>query len=158
MLSMGTRKVREKYGISPSNNQQLQNKPRGEKKVMNGSEKKVMNRGQDRDEIRQIQMLMFLCLCLSPQSKLRQLLEMALATSETETMAKAQMSPCNDVSVDGLFDWLGSVFMPEEMKEAEKRLMEWQNDARNMLPAINELKTIENKLGFKISIQKLNSQ
>jgi hypothetical protein len=116
-----------------------------------------MNRGQDRDEIRQIQMLMFLCLCLSPQSQLRQLLEMALATSETETMAKAVATPCDNVSVDGLFLWLGSVFGQGDITESEKQLLEWQNDDRNMLAAIDELKTIESKLGFKISIQKLNS-
>lgn len=125
---------------------------------MNTSEKKGTFKGLDRDEIRQIQMLMFLCLCLSPQSKLRQLLEMALAASETETIAKAQATPCDDVSVDGLFTWLGSVFMQGKLTESEKQLLEWQNDDRNMLPAIDELKTIESKLGFKISIEKLNSQ
>jgi hypothetical protein len=117
-----------------------------------------MNKGLDRDEIRQIQMLMFMCLCLSPQSKLRQLLEMALAASETETMAKAIAIPCDDVSVDGLFFWLSSLFSQTEPTESEKRLLEWQNDDRNMLPAIDELRAIENKLGFKISIEKLNSQ
>ncbi|MFH7029222.1 MAG: DurN family substrate-assisted peptide maturase [Heteroscytonema crispum UTEX LB 1556] len=138
----------ENYGISPLNNQQRQKKPRGEKKIM--------NKGQDRDEIRQIQMLMFLCMCLSPQSKLRELLEMALAASETETMAKAQATPCDDVSVDGLFTWLGSVFTQGDLTESQKQLLEWQNDDRNMLPAIDELKTIESKLGFKISIQEKN--
>ena len=117
-----------------------------------------MNRGQDRDEIRQIQMLMFLCLCLSPQSKLRQLLEMALAIPETETLAQAQATPCDDVSVDGLFNWLNLVFGQTDMTESEIRLLEWQNDQTNMVAAINELKTIESKLGFKISIEKLNSQ
>ncbi|MGI2904117.1 DurN family substrate-assisted peptide maturase [Tolypothrix sp. VBCCA 56010] len=125
---------------------------------MNTGEKKGTFRGLDRDEIRQIQMLMFLCMCLSPQSKLRQLLEMALAASETETIAKAQAAPCDDVSVDGLFIWLSSVFGQGDMTESEKQLLEWQNDDRNMLPAIDELKTIESKLGFKISIEKLNSQ
>jgi hypothetical protein len=152
------REKRENYEISPLNNQQLQKKPRGEKKVMNTGEKKGTFRGLDRDEIRQIQMLMFLCLCLSPQSKLRQLLEMALAIPETETIAHAQATPCDDVSVDGLFNWLNSVFGQTDMTESEKRLLEWQNDQTNMVPAINELKTIESKLGFKISIEKLNSQ
>ena len=117
-----------------------------------------MDRGQDRDEIRQIQMLMFLCICLSPQSKLRQLLEMALAASETETMAKAQATACDDVSVDGLFIWLGSVFGQGDMTESEKQLLEWQNEQTNMATAIDELKMIESKLGFKISIEKLNYQ
>jgi len=121
-------------------------------------QEKVVNRGLERDEIRQIQMLMFMCLCLSPQSKLRQLLEMALAASETETMAKAQAIPCDDVSIDGLFVWLSSLFYQTELTESEKRLLEWQNDRDNMLPAIDELKTIESKLGFKFSIEKLNSQ
>jgi hypothetical protein len=120
---------------------------------MNTQKKK---KGVDRDEIRQIQMLMFLCLCLSPQSKLRELLEMALATSETEAMAKAMEIPCDDVSVDGLLTWLQSVFTQGNLTESEKRLLEWQNDDPNMLSALNELKTIESKLGFKISIQKLN--
>lgn len=114
-----------------------------------------MNKGLDRDEIRQIQMLMFLCLCLSPQSKLRELLEMALASSETETMAKAKVTPCDEVSVDSLFDWLGSVFSQGKLTESEKELLEWQNDASKMLVAINELKTIESILGFKMSIEKL---
>ncbi|MCV3212961.1 hypothetical protein OGM63_05365 [Plectonema radiosum NIES-515] len=121
-------------------------------------QEKVVNRGLDRDEIRQIQMLMFMCWCLSPQSKLRQLLEMALEASETETMAKAQAMPCDDVSIDGLFVWLSSLVSPTELTESEKQLLEWQNDACNMLPAIDELKTIESKLGFKFSIEKLNSQ
>ncbi|MCL1467477.1 DurN family substrate-assisted peptide maturase [Argonema galeatum] len=122
---------------------------------MNTGEKKDTSfRGLDRDEIRQIQMLMFLCLCLSPQSKLRQLLEMALAIPETETMAKAQATQCDDVSVDGLFNWLNVVFGQGDMTEPEKQLLEWQNDQTNMVPAIDELKTIESKLGFKISIQK----
>lgn len=126
---------------------------------MNTGEKKVTSfKGLDRDEIRQIQMLMFLCLCLSPQSKLRELLEMALAASETETMAMAQATPCDDTSVDGLFIWLSSVFGQGDLTESQKQLLEWQNDQTNMLPAIDELKTIESKLGFKISIQKLNSQ
>lgn len=121
-------------------------------------QEKVVNRGLDRDEIRQIQMLMFMCWCLSPQSKLRQLLEMALAASETETMAKAQATPCDDVSIDGLFLWLSSLVSQTELTESEKRLLEWQNDRENMLPAIDELRTIESKLGFKFSIEKLNLQ
>lgn len=126
---------------------------------MNTGEKKVTSfKGLDRDEIRQIQMLMFLCLCLSPESKLRQLLEMALAIPETETIAQAQATPCDDVSVDGLFIWLNSVFGQADMTESQKQLLEWQNDQTNLVPAVDELKTIESKLGFKISIEKLNSQ
>lgn len=121
---------------------------------MTVSEKKF--KGLDRDEIRQIQMLMFLCLCLSPQSKLRHLLEMALVASETETMAKAKATPCDDVSVDGLFTWLGSVFTKGNLTESEKLLLEWQNDPTNMLAAIDELRMIETELGFKISIQKID--
>jgi hypothetical protein len=83
---------------------------------------------------------------------------MALAIPETETIAQAQATSCDDVSVDGLFIWLNSVFGQTDMTESEKRLLEWQNDQTNMVPAINELKTIESKLGFKISIEKLNSQ
>lgn len=117
----------------------------------------MKNRGQDRDEIRQIQMLMFLCMCLSPQGKLRQLLEIALANPETATIAKAQGIACDDMSVDGLFNWLNCVFGQEDMTEPEIQLLEWQNDQNNMVPAINELKTIESKLGFKINIEKLDS-
>ena len=114
-----------------------------------------MSRGLYRDEIRQIQMLMVLCLCLSPQSKLRELLEMALAASETQTMARA--TPCDDVSVDGLFTWVQSLFGQGGLIDEEKRLLKWQNESRNILFAINELKTIEKKLGFKIGIEKLQS-
>nr|ARD09209.1 DivN [Prochloron didemni] len=114
-----------------------------------------MYKGLDRDEIRQIQVLMLLCLCLSPQSKLRQLLEIALAASETQIMTR--MTPCDDVNVDGLFTWVQSLFAQGGLTEEEKRLLKWQNESRNMLPAIDELKTIEKKLGFKIRIQKLQS-
>lgn len=114
-----------------------------------------MSKGLDRDEIRQIQMLMVLCLCLSPQSKLRELLEMALTASETQTMDR--VVPCNDVSVDGLFSWVESLFGQGRLSKEEKRLLKWQNESHNILLAINELKTIEQKLGFKIDIEKLKS-
>ena len=120
-----------------------------------GGDRSIMSKGLDRDEIRQIQMLMVLCLCLSPQSKLRELLEMALAASETQTMAKA--TPCDNVNVEGLFTWVQSLFGQGRLTEEEKRLLKWQNESRNILPAINELKTIEKKLGFKIAIEKLQS-
>lgn len=113
---------------------------------------KIKDRGADRDEIQQIQLLMLLCLGLSPQDKLHQFLEMALAASGSQTVAKA--TPPDDVSNNGIFDWLTSLLGHEDLKEEERSLMIWQNDPRNMLPAINELKAIQKKIGIKISIQK----
>ncbi|MFB2980934.1 DurN family substrate-assisted peptide maturase [Microseira sp. BLCC-F43] len=113
----------------------------------------IKNRGGDRDEIRQIQMLMLMCLCLPTQGKLRELIEMALASSGERTMNR--VTPPEDVSVDGLFDWLTALYNQQDLTEEEKSLMKWQNDRNNMLPAISEIKAIEEKLGFKLGIQKI---
>ncbi|NEO39952.1 MAG: hypothetical protein F6J90_27900 [Moorea sp. SIOASIH] len=110
------------------------------------------DKGGDRDEIRQIQILMLLCLCLSSEGTLYDLLKMALETPGQRTLNR--VTPPEDVSIDGLFEWLGELFGEAEVTEGERDLLLWQNDIKNMWPAISELKAIEEKLGFKISIEK----
>ncbi|NEP36742.1 MULTISPECIES: DurN family substrate-assisted peptide maturase [unclassified Moorena] len=110
------------------------------------------DRGGDRDEIRQIQILMLLCLFLSREGTLYDLLKMALATPGQRTLNR--LTPPEDISIDGLFEWLGELFGEAEVTEGERDLILWQNDIKNMFPAISELKAIEDKLGFKINIEK----
>ncbi|MBC6480576.1 MAG: hypothetical protein GDA56_25210 [Hormoscilla sp. GM7CHS1pb] len=121
------------------------------KGISNGNPKKDP-RGQDREEIRQIQILMIFCLFLSSEDKLHQLLQMALAVNGDKTFRKIE--PSEDVSIDGLFNWLSNMFSQGELTEEEKKLLTWQNDGSNMVLAISEIRALQDKFGFKLTVEK----
>ncbi|WP_206757955.1 DurN family substrate-assisted peptide maturase [Cylindrospermum sp. FACHB-282] len=103
------------------------------------------------DEIRQIQMLMALLLCIPPQSKLREVFDRALAASESQTLNR--IKPCTDASIAGLRDWFESLMIQGGLTPEEQSLLDWQSNSDNMSAAIKEFTSIQDKTNLKISFQ-----
>jgi hypothetical protein len=104
------------------------------------------------DEIRQIQMVMILLLMSSPDGPLSDIFTRAIAASSTQVNAK--MVACTDVSFNGLKSWLESLLAKGDLTPEEQALVDWQNNPANMIAAIQELRTIQEKTNLKIGIQK----
>ncbi|MBW4496782.1 MAG: hypothetical protein KME26_27655 [Oscillatoria princeps RMCB-10] len=110
-----------------------------------------MTQVQSTDEIRQIQMLMAMFLCLSPESKLREFMEASLQAAESQTTS--QVSAITDTSADGLKTWLESLLAQGGLTEDEQKLVDWQNNSDNMSAAIKEFVALQDKLNIKLSVQ-----
>jgi hypothetical protein len=107
------------------------------------------------DEIRQIQMLTTLLLCLRPGSKLHVLFEHALRAESPglrERLARHGRR-VDDVSHDGLKDWLEAVFCHGGLSVAEQGAIDWQTEPNNIVDAVKDLEEAESTLGFKIVIE-----
>lgn len=101
-------------------------------------------------EIRQLQMLTVLFSCLSPDSKLRELFEYALALPHEAWLSR--ITPPNDMSYNGLKTWLEGLWVHKELNSDEQKLVTWQSSAENMIAAVNELKAIEQVTGLRLNI------
>lgn len=106
-------------------------------------------------EIRQIQVLIALFLCIPPQSKLREVFNKALAASESKTLNR--IKPCTDVSLEGLRDWFESLMLQGGLTLEEQSLLDWQSNSDNMSAAIKELTSIQDKTNLKIIFQQKSS-
>jgi hypothetical protein len=96
-------------------------------------------------------MIIILLLLASPKGALGDIFGRALAASGSQVDAK--MTPCNDVSFNGLKSWLESLWAQGGLSAEEQNIVDWQNEPMNMMAAIQELKAIEDKINLKISIQ-----
>ena len=92
------------------------------------------------DEIRQMQMLVVLFSCLSPGSKLREVLEYALALPNESCLS--QITPVNDISIKGLKPWLEALWVHRELTLEEQRLVSWQRSVENIAEVVRELKEV----------------
>ena len=106
---------------------------------------------QNTHDIRQIQMLMTLFLCIKPEGKLHVLFEHALRAPSGPTLAR--VTPISDVSNEGLKTWLESMFCHSNLSVAEKGAIDWQTEPLNMGEAIQELEEAQHKLGIKFTVE-----
>jgi hypothetical protein len=106
-----------------------------------------------RDEIRQIQMLMVLFSCLSPDSELREVFEHALALPHEIWLSR--VTPISDTSFHGLKTWLESLWIQGGLTPDEQKLVDWQRSKKSVEAAVQELKTIEEKIGLRLSVQRI---
>jgi hypothetical protein len=104
-------------------------------------------------EIRQIQMLMVLFSCLSPDSNLREVFEHALALPHEPWLSR--VTPVSDTSFDGLKPWLEALWVREGLTDDEQFLLHWQKSGKNIEAAVQELKAIEERTGFGLSVTAL---
>jgi hypothetical protein len=109
-----------------------------------------------RDEIRQIQVLMILFSCLSPDSELRKVLEHALALPHEHCLSR--IFPTSDTSLHGLKTWLETLWTQGELTPDEQKLVDWQRSKQNTEAAVQELKAIEEKIGLKLGIQRIHRE
>lgn len=106
------------------------------------------------DEIRQLQILMVLFSCLSPDGKVREVLELALALPDAPSVSR--LTPLRDTSFHGLKTWLEALWMREGLSPAEQKLVAWQRSGENMIAAVQELKEAEQQLGLKLALQRIS--
>jgi hypothetical protein len=104
------------------------------------------------DEVRQIQALMILMMCMKPMGKLHALFEHVLRNPVGTQLSQAP--PISDPSHDGLRTWLESVFAQSKLSVPDQAAIDWQKDSANMAEAIKELEDVETKLGIKLVVQK----
>jgi Family of unknown function (DUF5950) len=102
-------------------------------------------------EIRRIQALMLLILCVSPNSDLGRMLGYALALPGKPWLSRA--TPITDRSFTGAKAWLESMWANGELSPGERKLVSWQNSLKNIEAAIQELKGIEEKMGTRLVAQ-----
>jgi hypothetical protein len=102
-------------------------------------------------EIKQVQLLMVLLSCLPPDGKLREVLGMALEVPQSDALAR--VTPCAEVSTDGLRSWLTTIWGGEHGAEMQA-LVDWQKNGENVKAAVKELLDVEDRLGFTLSIVK----
>jgi hypothetical protein len=105
-----------------------------------------------RDEVRQIQMLMVLFSCLSPDSELREVFERALALPRELWLSR--VTPISDTSFHGLKTWLESLWIQGGLTPDEQKLVDWQRSKKSVEATVQELKTIEEKIGLRLSVQR----
>jgi Family of unknown function (DUF5950) len=103
------------------------------------------------DEIRQIQLIMILLLLAPSKGALSELFEKSLAASGHQVSAK--LTPCTGASFDELKTWLESLLAHGDLTPEEQELVNWQNTPEKILAAIQELKTIQDKINLKFTIQ-----
>lgn len=106
---------------------------------------------QGTDEIRQIQGVMTLLLLASPQGKLREVFNAALSASASQV--EANVTALSDASADGIKAWLESLLAQGGLTAEEQALVDWQNDSDNITEALEELKAIQDKGNFKLTLQ-----
>ncbi|WP_243788709.1 DurN family substrate-assisted peptide maturase [Saccharopolyspora gloriosae] len=102
----------------------------------------------DVDAIRRIQELMVFCSLLPPDGKLREVLELALASHEEPTLSR--LNPVTDLHPHATKAWLESLWMRDGLSPEEKEMVAWQNNTDNMGPALVELKNAERQLGIEL--------
>ena len=105
-----------------------------------------------RDEIRQIQMLMVLFSCLSPDSELREVFEHALALPHEHWLSR--VTPISDTSFHGLKTWLESLWIQGGLTPDEQKLVNWQGSKKSIEATVQELKATEEKIGLRLSVQR----
>ncbi len=99
----------------------------------------------DKREIRRIQGLILLLSCLPNDGKCREVFELALALDHRPTVQRLS-SPGTSDGERGHQPWLESVWARANLSADEREIVEWQNRAENMEPAIREFRAIEDKL------------
>lgn len=102
-------------------------------------------------EIRRIQALMLLVLCVSPDGDLGRMLGCALALSGEPWLSRA--TPITDTSFAGTKAWLGSMWANADLSPDERKVINWQNSAKNIEAAVQELRDIEEKMGTRLAAQ-----
>jgi substrate-assisted peptide maturase DurN-like protein len=113
----------------------------------------VQDKIVDRDEIRQLQMLLALCSFLPPEGKLHEMLKLGLELSQDSWLAR--VSPVSDESLDGLRTWLEALWLDGGLTANEQKIVDWQNVSANMQGAVQELKTVQEKIGLKLRVASL---
>ncbi|MFR9728848.1 DurN family substrate-assisted peptide maturase [Saccharopolyspora sp. MS10] len=103
---------------------------------------------QDVDAIRRIQQLMVFCSLIPPDGKLREVLELALASHEEPTLSR--LTPLTDLHPHATKAWLESLWLREGLSPEEKEMVAWQNDTENVGPALVELQNAERQLGIEL--------
>ncbi|TAG95057.1 MAG: hypothetical protein EAZ09_09375 [Oscillatoriales cyanobacterium] len=106
---------------------------------------------QGTDEIRQIQGIMTLLLLASPQGKLHEVFNAALSASASQV--ETNVTALSDASADGIKGWLESILAQGGLTAEEQTLVDWQNNSENMNAALDELKAIQDKGNFKLTLQ-----
>jgi hypothetical protein len=109
-----------------------------------------------KDEIRQIQVLMILFSCLSPDSELRKVFEHALTLPHE--LCLSRITPICDTSFHGLKVWLESLWTQGELTSDEQKLVDWQRSIQNMEAAVQELKVVEEKIGLRLGVQRIHHE
>ncbi len=99
----------------------------------------------DKREIRRIQGLILLLSCLPNDGKCREVLELALALDHRPTVQRLH-APVAANDERGHQPWLESLWARADLSADERKIVEWQNRAENMEPAVGELRAIEEKL------------
>ena len=103
---------------------------------------------QDVDAIRRIQQLMVFCSLIPPDGKLREVLELALASHEEPVLSR--LAPLTDLHPHATKAWLESLWLREGLSPEEKEMVAWQNDTENVGPALVELQNAERQLGIEL--------
>lgn len=102
-------------------------------------------------DIRRIQALMLLVLCVSPDGDLGRMLGYALALPGEPWLSRS--APIADTSFAGTKAWLESMWANEELSPGERKIIDWQNSFKNIEAAVRELKAIEEKMGTRLAAQ-----
>lgn len=100
------------------------------------------------DTIRRIQQLMLVCSLLPTDSRLRDLLERALATDPGSL--RQRLEPIRDSHPHAIKAWFERNWPPDQVSAAEKELINWQGNSDNMTSAIAELRDVESVIGLKL--------
>lgn len=114
----------------------------------------VQSKVVDRDEIRQLQVLLALCSCLPPDGKLHEMFKIGLELSQDSWLAR--VAPVADESIDGLRTWLETLWLDGGLTANEQKIVDWQNNSENMQAAVQELKQVQEKIGLKFGVSKLS--
>lgn len=114
----------------------------------------VQSKVVDREEIRQLQMLLAVCSCLPPDGKIHEMLKLGLELSQDSWLAR--VTPATDESIDGLRSWLETLWLDGGLTANEQHIVDWQNNSENMQAAVQELKLVQEKIGLKFSVSKLS--
>ncbi len=104
-----------------------------------------------KNPIRDIQVLMAVLSCLPSNGKLAQVLRSALEADEGAVLSR--MQPVTDTSNSALRDWLEALWSADGITDAERQLIEWQNNGDNMDAAIAELDAVQQKSGLRLTAQ-----
>jgi len=104
------------------------------------------------ETIREIQQLGLLCGLLPADGKLREFLEMALAADGG--LLASRIAPVSDLHPHAVKAWIES-FCPSQNRD-EKAWIKWQSKSENMSAAIQELRDVEQRMGFKLTAEKLS--
>ncbi|WP_445249360.1 DurN family substrate-assisted peptide maturase [Microcoleus sp. OTE_8_concoct_300] len=66
---------------------------------------------------------------------------------------KNGITALSDASADGIKGWLESILAQGGLTAEEQALVDWQNNSENMTAALDELKAIEDKGNFKLTLE-----